>query len=148
MRCGSVGGAGGKGDVGIVGRFPASTGGGGISDAEFRGYKSVWTRACGLGFNFEGKDVLRMPLLFNPPAVAGNGGRWSGGDIPPPTRDGRRPGCDVERVRPIPKLVAVLAGRDDTIDLGTEPTDAVDSVGEDERRLGGAEVFRRWNIVP
>lgn len=49
---------------------------------------------------------------------------------------GRRPGCDEER--PLPLSPLGIAG----LDVGTEPADAVDSVGEAERVLGGADVFR------
>jgi hypothetical protein len=56
--------------------------------------------------------------------------------------DGRRPGCDEERFLP---LKNALVGNEGTagLDVGAEPADAVDSAGEAERVLGGAEVFRR-----
>ncbi len=47
--------------------------------------------------------------------------------------EGRLPGCDEARLRPIPRLDMVLAGRADAIRepmLGTEAAEAVESVGE------------------
>lgn len=56
--------------------------------------------------------------------------------------DGRRPGCDEERFLPVN---SPLLGNEGTagMDVGTEPADVVDSAGEAERILGGADVFRR-----
>ena len=56
--------------------------------------------------------------------------------------DGRRPGCEEERFLP---LKNALVGNEGTagLDIGAEPADVVDSAGEVERVLGGAEVFRR-----
>jgi hypothetical protein len=48
-----------------------------------------------------------------------------GGDTRPP-REGRRPGCDEERVLLCGGLLA----------LGTEPAEAIESAGEAERVLG------------
>lgn len=65
----------------------------------------------------------------------------------PDEAPGRRPGCDDARVRVMPRLLAVLAGRADAVSLfifGTEPED-VDSVGDAVPDVdtddGGAEVF-------
>lgn len=78
-----------------------------------------------------------MPLpVIAPWLPIGSGG----GDKRPPTRDGRRPGCEDERLRPT-LIGAGAPGKDVAFACGTEPTEVVDSVGEDDRVLGGAEVF-------
>ena len=66
------------------------------------------------------------------------------------TMEGRLPGCDTARFRPIPRLLTVLEGRADAILLptfGTEAADAVESVGDgaSPKEDGGADDFpRRW----
>lgn len=66
------------------------------------------------------------------------------------TMDGRLPGCDTARLRPMPRLLTVLAGSADTILLpafGKETAAAVESVGDgaSPKEDGGADDFpRRW----
>lgn len=110
--------------------------------------KSVWTDSWRgwLGLSLDGIDVFRgvpFPLTAD---IPGSGGRPSRGDIRPPTRDGRRPGCDEERLLPPSEGVvvpdSVPPGRDDaTAFEGIEPMDAVESAGDAARDVGGAEVF-------
>ena len=57
--------------------------------------------------------------------------------------DDRRLGCDEERLLPVTTTPPL--GNEGTagLDVGTEPADVVESAGEAERVLGGADVFRR-----
>lgn len=99
---------------------------------------SVCTVSC-VVVNFDGKEAFRVGTGPFAPAELGRGGR-SVGDNRPPTSDGRRPGCDDDRVRPIFAL-----------DLGTgiDPADAMESAGDEDRGVGGAEVLAlRWMMVP
>ena len=83
--------------------------------------------------------------------VPGRGGRGPRGEIRPLTRDGRRPGWEEDRLRPGMIPAVVMPGNEEAADLGCEidPADAVESAGEVERELGGADIFaRRWKIVP
>jgi hypothetical protein len=52
----------------------------------------------------------------------------------------------------MPRLVTVLAGKEEAVNLGpiaTDPTEVMDSAGDDERVLGGADAFERLcEIVP
>jgi hypothetical protein len=83
--------------------------------------------------------------MVNPFAltIPGRGGRGSSGEIRPPIIDGRRPGCDDERLRPGTVPIVVMPGNEEDADLGcgTDPADATESAGEVERELGGPDVF-------
>lgn len=68
----------------------------------------------------EGTEDLRIadPLTF---AAPGRGGRGSRGEIRPPTREGRRPGCEEDRIRPgmVPTVpMVVIPGKEEAADLG------------------------------
>lgn len=80
----------------------------------------------------------------------GRGGRGSRGEIRPPTRDGRRPGCEEDRLRPGTVPIVVMPGNEAAdLGCGLDPADAIESAGEVERELGGPDVFvLRWKIVP
>lgn len=97
----------------------------------------------------EGTEDLRIgPLAF---AAPGRGGRVSRGEIRPPTREGRRPGCEEDLLRPGTIPAVVIPGKEEAADLGCglDPADAIESAGDVERELGGADVFvLRWKIVP
>lgn len=109
--------------------------------------RSVCTINWLFGLSLDGNDALRGTTdPFEP--VDGSGGRWSAvGDIRPFTSDGRRPGCDAERLRPGMATLdeLELPGSDEAADFGKglEPADVVDSAGDEERELGGADVFVR-----
>lgn len=81
---------------------------------------SKWRGGSADGRALLGKEAFRMIPLAAAPLGSG------GGDTRPPPREGRRPGCDEERVL----LCGGLLG------LGTEPADVVESAGEAERVLG------------
>jgi hypothetical protein len=95
-----------------------------------------------LGFNLEGTDTFRgVPLA----EAVGRGGRWSGDALPLPM-DGLRPGCEKDLL--LPGVTPFEVDKITDFDCGTEPADAVDSAGEAERVLGGADVFARCKTVP
>jgi hypothetical protein len=101
------------------------------------------------GLNLEGNDGLRGTVDPGRP-LDGRGGRWSDvGDARPFIIEGRRPGCDIDRVRPGTTTTPdelELPGSDEWADdfaIGFELADVVDSAGDDERELGGAEGFVR-----
>lgn len=103
-----------------------------------------------MGLSFDGIDVLRLPAPLTP-AELGSGGRWSSGETRPPTRDGLRPGWDEDRLLPGTIPMGAAPGKEDAaLGWGMEPADAVESAGDDDRELGGADDFvvRRWKIVP
>lgn len=81
--------------------------------------------------NLDGKDGFRW--TGPAPAELGRGG-GSVGEMRPATREGRRPGCEEERVRP-------AFGGGLNLGRGIEPTDATESAGDDERGVGGADDF-------
>lgn len=56
-------------------------------------------------------------------------------------------GCDAARCRPIPKLIAVLAGKDEAVRRDWFPT-PFNSVTEVSAEVGVLVLFRRWCIVP
>lgn len=88
-------------------------------------------------------ETLRgVPLI----EVIGRGGRWSG-EARPPIIEGRRPGCEDDL--PLewfdePLGIVGTGG----VECGTEPLEVTDSVGDGERVLDGAEIFRLFEIVP
>ena len=52
--------------------------------------------------------------------------------------DGRRPGCDEERPRPV-GTGGITVGREEAIAFGADPAEMVESAGDDERGVVGAE---------
>ena len=78
-----------------------------------------------------------------PFAVLGSGGLSSEGDIRPLPIEGRRPGgCEEELLRVVTNDVVEL-GKEDVTGLGsgTDPTEVVDSAGEDDRGVEGPDVL-------
>jgi hypothetical protein len=154
LRRASLGGAGGSGDVGVVGKFPEIIGGGGISAAggstSRRG--EIESPTCNpwiLGLSLDVcEDFLGTASPFGI-TVAGRGGLGSSGDRRPLISEGRRPGCDDDLFLPMPRFVAVLEGADEAINFGPAVVEEGSSVGDDEAVLEGAEVFeRRCEMVP
>lgn len=124
--------------MGVVGSAapPPKEGGPDAYDRMLGGCKSVCTVRC-VGASFDGMEDFLCPSPFplaTTPAEFGNGG----GDDRPLLllRDGLRPGCEEERERPVGRAAIELA-------------ECVESAGEEERGVGGAEVLvRRCIIVP
>ena len=70
----------------------------------------------------------------------------------PATSEGRLPGCEEDRLLPVGRPRENVPGNEEDVTLvpEAEPADAVESAGEDERDVGGADDFvvLRWKIVP
>lgn len=88
---------------------------------------------------YEGLRGIVVPLAL---AVCGKGGRWSKGDTLPPTRDGRRPGCEEDLLLPMPEFVGFAKGNDVTDSFVELGADIAASTGDDEV-VGGADTFAR-----
>lgn len=119
FRNGSGGATGGRGDIGAFGMLPYGIGGGGTNGATtllVRGGErmSVLIKIEGtaLGFSFEGTET------FLGAAVMGTGYELF------VTTDGRRPGCEVDRLRPVvaaaPRLAIVFTGKAACCDRSSE----------------------------
>lgn len=94
-----------------------------------------------MGFNFDGIETLRaVPLIAAGP---GKGGLESSGEIRPLIKEGRRPGCEEERLLPVIALRGLTPGSEDDagLDPGIDPDDVVESAGDEGRGVGGAEDF-------
>ena len=109
---------------------------------------SVWTVRL-YGLSFWGMDTLRGAAPF----MGKGGGISPGGDwICPFTIDGRRPGCEDDRLRDVGP--PPVADEDDELEVNeiadafgneVDASDTLDSVGEDVSELAGADIFeRRW----
>ena len=85
-------------------------------------------------------EVLRNPVPLVP--FTGNGGLCSAVRCAP-TSVGRGPGCEEDRLLPVTRPREDTPGNEEDVDLDPDmdPVDAVESAGEDERDVGGADDF-------
>lgn len=75
-------------------------------------------------------------------AACGNGGRWSKGDTRPLISDGRRPGCEEDRLLPGTNGAMAPEGSDEAGIGAVLGADIAGSTGDAEL-LGGAENLER-----
>jgi hypothetical protein len=95
-----------------------------------------------MGFSLDEYDGFRGTAVPFELAACGSGGRWSKGETRPPTRDGRRPGCEVDLLLPMTTVAGFAGGKDVTCNLVVVGADIAASTGDDEV-LGGADTFAR-----
>lgn len=81
-------------------------------------------------------EVFRKPAPVG--LFPGNGGRWSK-EMLPPIREGRLPGWEEDRLLPVGNPRGDAPGSEEDVDLGADPMDVVESAGDDERDVGGAD---------
>lgn len=142
---GSVGGTGGKGEVGVNGTTGAMV----SVNEEFMARSVCTVRDCILWGTLEnrcGGIGMRTPF-----AVLGSGGLSSVGEFRPFPIEGRRPGgWDEDLFRVVTRDV-LDPGNEEATDLGkgTDPTEVVDSAGDDERGVYGSDILAlRPKITP
>lgn len=135
---GSVGGTGGKGEVGVNGTTGAMADKGvsekliarsvcTVRDCKF--WETLEIRCEGMG--------MRAPF-----AVLGSGGLSSVGEFRPFPIEGRRPGgWDEDRFRVVTRDVLDPGNEATDLGKGTDPIEVVDSAGDDERGVYGSDIL-------